>query len=256
MSSEMEFCFFECVCMFHQRGKSKAEYINKQKFRSRIRRSETLNLKVLKNTVTEQGGILAISERLGLERKIEILLARLKKSTRDATPTVYSINTDFHVEIEMERILSGDDKLQISVYPVDIIFSKHVPVTNVEIRQGTSGENEQSEIRKKVAILELKERDALIKELSELSSSKLVETSPGRLVKVKNSTYVWPYNIICGICNEEKMLRADALTAGRIRYFKTRHYNKCTAELRKSEKDKRQLSIFDTMRGTQVSLTL
>ena len=42
MSSEMEFCFFECVCMFYQRGKSKAEYINKQKFRSRIRRSETL----------------------------------------------------------------------------------------------------------------------------------------------------------------------------------------------------------------------
>ena len=87
----------------------------------------------------------------------------MKKSTRDATPTVYSINTDFHVDIEMERILSGDDKLQISVYPVDIIFSKHVPVINVEIRQGTSGENEQSEIRKKIAILELKERDALIK---------------------------------------------------------------------------------------------
>ena len=116
----------------------------------------------------------------------------------------------------MERILSGDDKLQISVYPVDIIFSKHVPVTNVEIRQGTSGENDQSEFRKKIAILELKERDALIKELSELSSSKLVETSPGRSVKVKNSTYVWPYNIICGIFNEEKMLRADALTAGRL----------------------------------------
>ena len=75
----------------------KVKHINKQKFRSRIRRSETLNLKVLKNTVTEQGGILAISERLGLGRKIEILLARLKKSTRDATPTVYSINTDFHV---------------------------------------------------------------------------------------------------------------------------------------------------------------
>ena len=69
-------------------------------------------------------------------------------------------------------------------------------------------------------------------------------------MKVKNSTYVWPYNIICGICNEE-MLRADALTACRISYFKTRH-NKCTAELRKSEKDKRQLSIFDTMRGTQM----
>ena len=114
MSSEMEFCFFECVCMFYQRGKSKAEYINKQKFRSRIRRRETLNLKVLKNTVIEQGGILAISERLGFGRNIEILLARLKKSTRDATPTVHSINTDFHVEIEMERILSGDDKLQIS----------------------------------------------------------------------------------------------------------------------------------------------
>ena len=43
---------------------------------------------------------------------------------------------------------------------------------------------------------------------------------------------------LCGIWNEEKMLRADALTAGRLSYFKTRHYNKCTAELRKSEKDK------------------
>ena len=98
---------------------------------------------------------------------------------------------------------------------MDIIFSKHVPVINDEIRQGTSGENEQSEIRKKIAILELKERGALIKELNELSSSKLFETSPGHLVKVKNSAYVWPYNI-CGICNEEKMLRADALTAGRL----------------------------------------
>ena len=51
----------------------------------------------------------------------------------------------------MERILSADDKLQISVYPLDIILSKHVPVINVEIRQGTSGKNEQSEIRMKIA---------------------------------------------------------------------------------------------------------
>ena len=48
-----------------------------------------------KNTVVEQGGIYDISERLGLGRNVEILLARLKKSTRDAMPAIYSIKVFF-----------------------------------------------------------------------------------------------------------------------------------------------------------------
>ena len=57
-----------------------------------------------------QGGFQDIAKSLGLEESIEIRLYRKHKES--SRTSVFGINTDFLVNIELPTILSGRDKLQ------------------------------------------------------------------------------------------------------------------------------------------------
>ncbi len=47
-------------------------------------------------------------------------------------------------------------------------------------------------------------------------------SSPGRIIKCKGKTMLWPWNIECGLCGNKTMIRFDAKNAGRVQYFKKR----------------------------------
>ena len=53
---------------------------------------------------------------------LEVQLARASKAGKDVA--VFNINTDIQVEFEMEITMSEiySEKLQVTVYPLDIVF--------------------------------------------------------------------------------------------------------------------------------------
>ena len=60
--------------------------------------------------------------------------------------------------------------------------------------------------------------------LKSLSESYLRKSATGRIVKIKKKVFAWPFNIVCGSCSKETMLRVDAKTEKRIDYFQKSEY--------------------------------
>ncbi|CAB4036067.1 Hypothetical predicted protein, partial [Paramuricea clavata] len=206
----------ECIAIFYQKGKTKLDYVRKERYRARIP-TGIKSLTKLKSIVSSQGGIQVICQDIGFGSNFEMRLSREHKGGNGTV--LYAINTDFHVTLELPAILNGNDKLQITVYPVITSFSKNVPIINIEVVGSSSSRPETSKIVPEVAIID--DEDAFKKELLEkFQGSTLQDSSKQRIIKSRQKPIVWPWNIHCGICKKKCMVRVDAKTNGRIQYFK------------------------------------
>ncbi|XP_066920118.1 uncharacterized protein [Clytia hemisphaerica] len=152
----------------------------------------------------------------------------------------------------MPRIINGADRLHAIMYPIQSRFKSGAPIITLEVK--ASEEGETSKIIPKPE--ELKDYASLATELEKLSASKLSSGASGRPVKLKRGkSIIWPWNVICGVCEKTCMVRFDGTTAGRVDYFKKKHYDECLKKKNMKEKSekksgkKKQLNVNDMLQS-------
>jgi len=210
-----------CVALFYKAGKGGKDFSRKEKFRVECPKNEDgteIKLKDLKELICQFGGICTVARDVGLGEELDLRIGRL-----DSRCDRYSMNTDAQVRLEMPRIREGIDKLQVLVYPVELIFSPKKAHIVIEV----SGEYNSSQVKKQTPStakrsksLSDKEKRELEEELKKLKESKLIEDQSVMARTRTGARVHWPWRIECGQCHVGLLLRYDANTSGRIRRFR------------------------------------
>ncbi|XP_074632929.1 uncharacterized protein LOC141891808 [Acropora palmata] len=125
MFSVMELKTIECFAFFYNEGAKGDDFIQKNKFRCQVDSDTTKSLVKLRNHVREFAALDSTAKELGLGENIAVKLNR--GSRISGRQERYTIGTDKQLELEIPSILSGVDKLLITIHPVKLLFVKKVP---------------------------------------------------------------------------------------------------------------------------------
>ncbi|CAB3990304.1 Hypothetical predicted protein [Paramuricea clavata] len=128
----------KCVALFYKAGTSGKEYVRKEKFLVKVPRGEDgkeIKLAHLKDIVCVQGGLIEIARQTGLsdfgkesQKKLDLRIGRIDEAGERT-----SINTDSQMELEMPSIRNHVDKLQVMVYPIEVVFAPKRSTIVIEI---------------------------------------------------------------------------------------------------------------------------
>eukprot|EP00111_Clytia_hemisphaerica_P022094 TCONS_00064911-protein len=157
---------------------------------------ENVTLVKLKRMLTEQVGIKNIANQLGWS-DFDLHISRSKKSLSGGGSNLFAMGTDFQIRLELPRIINGDDKLNVKVYPIEARFRANAPSISIEVINGTKTQPETSKIVRRERKDKMEHIDVLFlkSEFAKLSDSKLEASSEGRTVKLKDKHRIWPWNV-------------------------------------------------------------